>query len=634
MTPHPFKTQIPLPMSPHHPIKDERKRLSEYGSSTFKPKGESTYQLYLNHPFTQQAQQLSPEPQQTYISKYAHYTAGSQNVDRARSICGMKPSTTMALSMIEDKKTAFQYPPSRRDSLVSPPPPPYFHSDHGVCAFTLDNKPSLSDPMITPASLAARKRNSLPFFSASTAASISNPAVVRTARELKRHSLPATGSASAGALQWPSAMTMTMAAVTRPKLARTVSPKPISIFYGSSGGEIGSPLAASTPTAIFTPHTSRLLEKSEVDTLYSYKISEDGCGSLRSTDSGIGADPQTRSAQHANLKWTGASAADKQGQFPGYWQDMKEHRMHYWIFGSFGAMAIGAVVWILMMPALLVWAAVVPGVAFAVLGAQYTGYRWRRRMHHKQQLKHHLPSATAVSSMRAASSVLLNSSSTSAPSSGLVPHHYQTNHAHRSSDGSMHTSVGSIGSDSFLEAHQSSPPHILKAQFQHQYFRSFGSPVCGSPSEFADGYHHQDGQESPTPASHPSWHSLQNHPTATLAGHSQTHSDVQRRARTMQRQESTSSIASSETVSSSSTSSEISSSTPVSVSTPWVHLGNSPVMPPPPAYVAKDCEEMGMMVDEASEAVPSDDKAVTLPEIAPVGDLFSEFAINFESMRF
>ncbi|KAG0292617.1 hypothetical protein BGZ98_002512, partial [Dissophora globulifera] len=318
MTPLPFKMlhePLQMPPTPHPSGRVEKNKLGEYEfpHSAGLVKGETTpFQSHLNHPFTQFRQQRLQEQQQhlatskspqTYVSKYASYTNSSQSFIRSQHLSGLKPSTNMALSMIEKEKPAFHYTPnSNRDSLVSPPPPPYLPSDHGAVVFPLDSSlPAFAAGhlAITPASLAKSKRSSLPPNSPSTfspLASPTNPALARTARELKRHSLPAT--ASSAAVQWPSAMTMAVAAVSRPKMARTMPSQGASFLYGNDGGhgsDVRSPLATSTPT-VFTPRTTRLLEKSETDTLYSYKISEDGNSSPRSATGGLtgGASPSAR----------------------------------------------------------------------------------------------------------------------------------------------------------------------------------------------------------------------------------------------------------------------------------------------------------------------------------------------------
>ncbi|KAF9984612.1 hypothetical protein BGZ75_003800 [Mortierella antarctica] len=268
MIPIPHKNQnlLPLPLADSNNLcgkDDEKTKLQHFEFPVALPNSDTkvdplSYQSYLNHPFTQHRQQKfqeqqthQPKPHQTYASKYTSYTNSSQTRVRVSASAYHKPSTTSALSLIEKEKMTFQYQ-SHRDSMISPPPPPYLHSDHG---------PN------TPFSAKSNKRNSLPVSASSSSPTV---AAARTARELKRHSLPVTPSPASG-VQWPSAMTMTVAAVTRPKLARTLPPQAIALFY-PSGGELRSPspLSAVTPTAVFTPRSaSRLLDRSETETLYS-----------------------------------------------------------------------------------------------------------------------------------------------------------------------------------------------------------------------------------------------------------------------------------------------------------------------------------------------------------------------------
>ncbi|KAF9977379.1 hypothetical protein BGZ65_007413 [Modicella reniformis] len=524
---------------------------------------ESPYHSYLSHPFTQlrqqrlleqqQLQQLKPKTQQNYVSKYANYTSCSQNTIQSNSLHSVKPMTTMTLSMTEKEKMTFQYASSyssSRESLASPPPP-YFYPNQGNV---------LSVDQTTPASLAHTKRNSLP-----APTSLSTP----SARSIKRHSLPST---SAG-LQWPSAMTMTMAAVTRPKLART-TPLQTSILYN---GDMKS------PTAVFTPRTTRL---SGVEALYSYRISEN----------------ERIMSKSASVDVSGTMAA------------------------------------------LLIWAAMVPGVATLVLSAQYAGYRWRRHKHHKQRVVGCQPSPAIMNSMHSAA-VTPTRSMPAPPAS-------TKNAAPRSSRSSMHTSVGSIGSDSFLEPHELSVPHNLKSQFQHHYFRTsaVSSPVASSPPpRFAEGYspfqHHHHSPQSSSPEYTESWHSMQGDGNNTSNGGNSAKSLQKIRARTIQRQDSASSIASSETASSSSTSSDVPSpvsptrvraADPSSESLPGTPLNQSfvessslaqfelpTVLPPPPVHVFKKCEEL-VMFEKAAALLD----VAALPEIAPMGDFLSKFTVR------
>lgn len=267
--------------------------------------------------------------------------------------------------------------------------------------------------------------------------------------------------------------------------------------------------------------------------------------------------------------------------------------------------------------------------------------------------------------MRAASAALTHSRSSS-----MVPHapagagavHVQTSHAHHGSQSSMHTSVGSINSDSFLEPHHPSPPPNLKSQFQHQYYKSSASMShpLSPPRRFAEGYcpNAESRSQSPSPEYRQSWQTQQSQ--KTLGGSSN------RLSQAMQRQNSASSVASSETVSSSSTASEaqcdppkdapipptVSSliADPISESaiqappSPASPTSDSAMMPPPPAYVSRKCEETLMATDSETSADAEiavgqtlSEKArlsVALPEIASMGDLSSEFSIDFGTFQY
>ncbi|CAO3571115.1 unnamed protein product [Mortierella alpina] len=655
MTPIPYRNEHLSPLPLADPISfsgkdDEKTKLRQFEFPVTLPNSDIkvdplSYQSYLNHPFTQHRQQKFQEqqthqskPHQTYASKYTSYTNSSKTRVRVSSNAYQKPSTTSALSLIEKEKMTFQYQ-SHRDSMISPPPPPYLHSDHG---------PN------TPFSAKSNKRKSLPVSASSSSPTV---AAARTARELKRHSLPVTPSPASG-VQWPSAMTMTVAAVTRPKLARTLPPQAIPLFY-PNGGELRSPspLSAVTPTAVFTPRSaSRLQDRSETETLYSIRSNV----ALPSASTHRLKGLHLAGMQHP-LTAAGAARSSRE-HFPTFWQDAKEHRMH-WAFYSFGFMAIGSLVWVAMMPALFALAAVVPVVVALVLGAQYGGYHWRRRKFNKQQLKDRQLSATAISSMRAASAALTHSRSSSMlPHAPIGPMPVHTSHAHRGSQSSMHTSVGSINSDSFLEPHHPSLPPNLKSQFQHQYYKSSASMShpLSPPRRFAEGYcpHAESRSQSPSPEYRQSWQTQQSR--KTLGGNSI------RQSQAMQRQNSASSVASSETVSSSSTASEahcdppkvaplspavkslvvepISESVIQATPSPASPTSESVMMPPPPAYVSRKCEETLMMAEsdangnaEAATGETLSEKArlsVALPEIASMGNLSSEFSIDFGTFQY
>ncbi|KAF9906697.1 hypothetical protein EC991_000359 [Linnemannia zychae] len=452
---------------------------------------------------------------------------------------------------------------------------------------------------------------------------------------------------------------------------------------------------------------------------------------------------------------------DRNAEFPDFWEDAKQHNMH-WTMYSIGLAVVASLVWILMLPALMIWVPIFPGAVVLLLSAQYSTYRWRRRRHYKQQLKDRRPSPAALSSMRAASAALTHSRSSSAvataPSSpqfhAFSPNHhhlYNSNHvrgasigglvgntavgsngmghAYKSSLSSMHTSVGSIAtttSDSFLEPHQppsstSSPPHHLRSQFQHQYYRYSsgmgsvtGSSAASSPPRFSEAYSDSTStgmpspptscsrqapvsQHTPSPEYRRSWFSAFRAPTnnTTNSNNSNNTGDTKnsnsgRWGRTIQRRESaSSSIASSETVSSSSTDSRADSpsaaatrAAPAMAGSPTSATGSfssipmtSPplcpsnsssdinmhklssgdvsviMIPPPPAYVSRRCEDMTSDLAKAiimgstaasneKEHLELNEKGGTLlggsglPEIAPLGDLMSEFAVDFGAIMY
>ncbi|KAG0282375.1 hypothetical protein BGZ96_000544 [Linnemannia gamsii] len=449
-------------------------------------------------------------------------------------------------------------------------------------------------------------------------------------------------------------------------------------------------------------------------------------------------------------------------EFPGFWEDARQRNMHWTVY-TIGLAAVASLAWVLMLPALMMFVPILPGTVVLLMGVQYSVYRWRRRRHYNQQLKDRRPSPAALSSMRAASAALTGTTSllthsrsssavATAPSSpqfhAFSPNHHHLSHmrgisggggggtgmvgvgglghAYKSSLSSMHTSVGSVATnDSFLEPHQpslssssGSPPHHLKTQFQHQYYRqpnngsATSSSATGSPPRFSEVYgadlmssspspptsstgpqaHAGNQYPTPSPEYRRSWFSAfrtpaNNNSSDTKNSNSNCNSNSGRWARTIQRRESTSSIASSETVSSSSTDSACDSNdsgkgsptaaraaTGVAISgshssdtgsfssipmtsprssgekkNPSGDLSTTTMMtPPPPAYVSRRCEDIalslggrGSGVNEKlglhhslQQDIEKKMAVVVLPEITPLGDLMSEFTVDFGAIRY
>ncbi|KAF8975125.1 hypothetical protein BGZ46_009416 [Entomortierella lignicola] len=665
VTPLPNKMQEcsvaePSVLTPH-PQRDAKKRLCEYEFPAPASKVGTMYQSpYSNHPFNHLRQQRlqDNQAQRSYVDKYASYTSSSQALGQSRQIDGSAPS------MIKKENSAFQNTPSTNngDDAVSPPPPPYLSSNHEVSP--LDRRPSPSslghNTIIAPGSLAWNKRKSLP-----PPLSLTRPATslspTRSAKELKRRSLPVTPSA--GAPQWPSAMTLTLAAVTRPKLARTVLPRAIPILYH---GDTKSPLATSTPTAIFTPRTSHLLsEKSGNENLYS-------CNTLEYEQSAV--KNNSRSGTHhefmqrVRAAWSrrdiysnnSNSINNQEQSFPSFWKDAKQHRMH-WVFSSLCILAAGSTLSIyLIAPALLIWAAAFPGVLTVLLGAQYAGYRWRRHKHRKAQSQRRALPSASQSPMRAASAALNTSCSMTITATPAI--NPMGKHARRPSQSSMHKSMSSVSSISSLGTHLPSPPNTLRSQYQHQYFRSNASLTIGSPVRFSDGYNIQQHTISSG--------TLPEYRQSSGSLHSQRSITSQKslqknRSRTIQHQGSISSIVSSETVSSTSTSSELelADSDPSFAGTGRARFGsglnemvalpeelessdlltsldspNTMLPPPSPAYISKKCEEIvsdeGETLSEKVRSTMSLVDGEELPEISSVGNLVSEIALDFETIQY
>ncbi|KAG0220108.1 hypothetical protein BGX33_008465 [Mortierella sp. NVP41] len=776
MTPLPFKTMMhhnnqhhqyhtlltPITPAPCGGVeKDDRKKLREYefpaAASTVAIKVESSpYQPYMNHTFTQLRQQQQnqlPTPPAakattaplSYSAKYANYTNSSstqqqqpqpqqqqqqQTVVRVSprpthnnsNTSSRKPSTTMALSMIEKEKMTYQYP-THRVSMVSPPPPPYISpsSDHVATTTTQTTTAAIIaiapplqhldlqsqqhqqqqhpyDPtIITPTSLtqAKNKRHSLPVALTRSASSSSvplcspSPAIITIAgvgagannetrpaprvftpkafsRNEKRHSLaviPSSSSlaaANSNIAQCPSAMTMSMAALPRPMMnhrgGHGMPPQAIPIFSSGSGStsSMEMTITMKSPPSAFNPRSStRLLERIEsVETLYSHKNSSEEGANLSALISPEG-DHKTNnnnmmlnnnsltasslriaslqraatvSAAERNLMMSRSSSNERRQEFPGFWEDAKAHNMHWTVY-SLGLVAVASLVWVLMLPALMMWVPVFPGAVVLLMGTQYAF----QHQYYRQQ--------SGMSSAASSPPRFYSEGYSESPS---PPRHQ--------GGGQQQTMSMSVVQQLQLQQQTPSP------EYRRSWFSAFRSPVNNGDVKNNNGnIGGRWGEER-----------LKN-----------------------QRRESSSSIASSETVSSSSTDSGMDSneSSPVeaparspsslfgtgsfssipmtspAISVLALGLGEKKdkekergdlsggdlsamlmMMPPPPAYVPRRYEDvssgivMGVgVVDEKGrkwETEMEKKVALGLPEIAPLGDLMSEFAVDFGAIRY
>jgi len=434
-----------------------------------------------------------------------------------------KPSTHVALSMIENEKSSLRqsdedasaarlintnqqqhyfqlhHHHQHRDSLGGlAPPPPYLQSDHGV-AVSSPTPPHASSGfglgvpqapfLVVPSggssggvrgdadSRLNLKRQSLPNPSSlhslvssgsaySVATLVAPPPPLsdalasptpsfKTPKEMKRHSLPVSlikrpalaallPSIGTSEVQWPSAMTMSMgvvgSVVTRPQLARTMTPPPqattlftprsaIAATVNVSGGSVGS---------------GRLLERSEMERTSSEMYDEDDekrdedfhplspltvqrpCkvenqqkkgltggrgrgrvggsmsslggfqhqahGSESTAPSSVVVGALTRNnLHHMHITGYEKSVATKRAMmdasnmkvrenFPGFFEDAKDLGSH-WMFYSYGFVLSGALIWALMVPLLAPWAAVLPAAVAMIWMAQYgvrheAGFLW------------------------------------------------------------------------------------------------------------------------------------------------------------------------------------------------------------------------------------------------------------------
>ncbi|GJJ75547.1 hypothetical protein EMPS_07905 [Entomortierella parvispora] len=493
-----------------------------------------------------------------------------------------------------------------RDSLGGQaPPPPYLQSDHGVAesssppphassGFGLGIPSSSSSGVRGDASSRRNlKRQSMPHSSSlhSLASSGLSPSVTtlvappplsntsvsstpsfKTPKEMKRHSLPVSmikrpalaallPSVGTSEVQWPSAMTMSMgivgSVVTRPQLARTMTPPPqaTTLFTPRSAitaatnvgnaGDVGSgrllersemersssemyedddekrdedfhplsPLTSQRPCKAdhqlkkgLTGGRGRGRVGGSITSLGGFQHQAHGSGSTEPSTVVVGA--LTRSNLHhmnitgyqksvaTNRDMMDASNMKARENFPGFFEDAKELGSH-WMFYSYGVVLVGALIWALMVPLLAPWAAVLPGAVAMIWMAQYASYRWRRRQNNKQLVRDRQQSAVAKHAHAAAAAVLrpnhLHHSHTPSSSSSVRP-----NHSQQSSVSENDRSVSSILSSPTA----ASPNH---SHHRQQQYLHYNSPPHILKSQFQHQYQsHFHRQSSSSSSSSPS----------------------------------------------------------------------------------------------------------------------------------
>ncbi|KAF9579745.1 hypothetical protein BGW38_003875 [Lunasporangiospora selenospora] len=476
-----------------------------------------------------------------------------------------------ALSMVEnEKRKSVGYLPTHRDSLASPPPPPYRSSDHGG--------------VVVPLSASAATTPSPLHFSVGAPVGAIPGHAASSARELKRHSLPAfrTNAAAAAGLQWPSAMTHSIA---RPKLARTMPPQAIPIFGTTSSAQT--------------------------------------------------------MAQYQSQSQAAAAAAAKAGDtFPSFWEDAKQRRTH-WIFYSVSTIALASLLCVFMMPIVAIWVAALPGAMTLIMAGQYSVYRWRRRQFYRRRGLANRSSSTSKTktSTKPTQVPPVSTSTSSQPmnhsaSSSLFSLSFAGSAKSRtgSDDGNGGQDTDSNGhsrvsSTSFLEPHQP-PPDAQSSQFQHRYYGPASPDRMRSTGQIDE----ENGSEHPTPRF---MGALQRHGSMSSLASSETVSSTSTSTTTsedpchldLEPFSSSHTMVQAQQLLSSRTSPTNSSSHGIA-------------MPPPPAYVSKKCDQMVVVTSilhhngNGSGILGTNTISTALPEIAPMGDLMSELSLDFGSFDY
>ncbi|KAF9120153.1 hypothetical protein BGW39_011635 [Mortierella sp. 14UC] len=322
---------------------NNNKRFNEYEFPTA-IKVDLPYQSYINHPYNQQSNNNSDNPNkapqphsqiqkpQAYVSKYNSYT----NSSKSMRLITIPNSTSAALSAIEKAKGGrLNDLDLNLNSPTSPlvsPPPPYLHSDQSEFRFGV-----FSD-----------KNNN---------------------KQQQRQSV-----------QWPSMMQIssttgaTTATVTRLKLARTL-PQAIPIL---PGGHLNNNADEGGSVKLSSPRVSRLMESGESETLYNLQMSDEHHQIIGTTSSSSSSTLLSASA-------TVLQPVHQALSYPSFWEDARQTKIH-WAFLSFGCVLLGSAIWVLVMQVFIVeWAMVMPTATLGLLALQFGRYRWKRSQFIKQQ---------------------------------------------------------------------------------------------------------------------------------------------------------------------------------------------------------------------------------------------------------
>ncbi|KAG0332277.1 hypothetical protein BG000_010198 [Podila horticola] len=498
------------------------------------------YNNYVNSSQNQHVHLICASTKKTFVNSNNNSSTtpttptGTSPRNVTSSVYADMPTTTSALSMIEQEKRmsvgSIDYyaregrqefyqavhvfgqghsirsddlmdsPNSRRQSmtpsLTSPPPPPYLYSDHGV-AFPNNN---YIDHKYSP--------------SESSSSGPMRPQSPTTP-------LPAgmTTPGHRGSVQgWPSAMAMSLATaapVARPKQARTPPPHALTISSSSptvshgpmsaSGiyhpNKIFTPVTPDTATTPgFTPRASRLMDRGDTDTLYSFQLSDAESGNSPSAKA---RGPQSRAMGHIkNGSITLSSAAQAAAEansasaapyFPGFWEDARQHRLHWMTFTA-GCALVLSTAWIVAMPAILAATSFgivgVPIAMLLLLSVQFSTHRWRRHCHCKLTSKKR--SAVAVHAHAAAAAALMPSSpssSTRANRSNWSPRPSSLSSVTSLNEplpASIHSSSPKIRPTSFLESHQPSCSQSFQPRLSQQMLLKHQRELFGQQQQVTD----------------------------------------------------------------------------------------------------------------------------------------------------
>ncbi|KAG0238072.1 hypothetical protein BGW42_007626 [Actinomortierella wolfii] len=356
---------------------------------------------------TRQQQHIFPK-QQTYLQKFNSYTTDSRfsRLSNLMNTQATTATTTMAaLSAIENDR--YQHEATKLDGYQFPPVPNSIghgqyvslEGDHHMDHIESPGSPmSMTCPPPYQGGMYALERSN----------SIEKPPLT-----------PTTGMARPKLARLSSTLS-SQAQVSLPPMAIPISTEPMQDESPHAPGIQGPPYSAGDSAQAAQEKRTHRLIGADDESLYNLCVSEDedenptvkampsSTGSVQmsptlprysrdhttSLPSQIDVRPSetmvrpvastTAAVTPTSLGLTNTQEPMQPVKFPSFWQDAKQHNMH-WTFFSMGSILLASGAWIATMQIFAPWVIVLPIVTLSVLGLQYGHYRWKRSKFQKRQ---------------------------------------------------------------------------------------------------------------------------------------------------------------------------------------------------------------------------------------------------------